>query len=91
MNVKAVVLPVVVSDGLGLFIEPELLLSGVSSPSLEDHVGSTKHLGNLIQRKLRNKIEWSIDVKSELLVETLSLNLVSLIEVNNIPDLSSLS
>jgi hypothetical protein len=54
LNVKAVVLPVVVSDGLGDFIEEELLLSLVISPSLEDHVGSSKHLSDSVKWKLRD-------------------------------------
>jgi hypothetical protein len=52
LDVKAVVLPVVVSDCLGLLIKPELLLSGVLSPSLEYHVGSSKHLSNSVEWKL---------------------------------------
>jgi hypothetical protein len=38
LNIKAVVLPVVVSDSLGDLIEEELLLSLVLSPSLESNV-----------------------------------------------------
>jgi hypothetical protein len=52
LDIKAVVLPVVVSDSLGDFIEPELLLSGVLSPSLENHLSSSKHLSNSVEWKL---------------------------------------
>jgi hypothetical protein len=75
LDVKAVVLPVVVSNSLGLFIEPELLLSYILSPSLEDHVGSTKHFSNSVEWKLRDKVEWSVDVEAELFIESLGLGL----------------
>jgi hypothetical protein len=52
LNVKAVVLPVVVSDSLAHFIEEELLLSDIVSPSLEDNVGSSEHLNNSVEWKL---------------------------------------
>jgi hypothetical protein len=68
LDIEAVVLPVVVSDGLGFFIEPELLLSNIVSPSLEDHVGSSEHLSNSVEWKFRNEIEWSIDVETKLFI-----------------------
>jgi hypothetical protein len=40
LDIEAVVLPVVVSDGLRFIVEEELLLSNIVSPSLEDHLGS---------------------------------------------------
>jgi hypothetical protein len=51
LDIKAVVLPVVVSDSLCDFIKPELLLSLVVSPSLEDHVGSSEHLSDSVEWK----------------------------------------
>jgi hypothetical protein len=52
LDFKAIVLPVVISDSLGDFIEPELLLSDILSPSLEDHVSSSEHLNNSVEWKL---------------------------------------
>ena len=86
MDVKAVVLPVVVSDGLGLLVEPELLLSNIVSPSLEDHVCSTKHLSDSIEWKLRHEIEWSVDVETEFLIQSLGLSL-NILGVDNLPSL----
>jgi hypothetical protein len=71
LDVEAIVCPVFVPDGLGDLVEPELLLSLVVSPSLEDHVGSSEHLSNSVKWKLRDKIEWSVDVETEFLVQTL--------------------
>jgi hypothetical protein len=89
LNVEAIVLPVVVSDSLSDFIEEELLLSLVLSPSLKDHVGSTKHLSYSVEWKLRYKIEWSIDMESKFFIESLSLNLISFIKIKYSPLLSS--
>jgi hypothetical protein len=85
LDINAIVLPVVVFNGLGDFIEPELLLSGVVSPSLEDKVSSSKHLNNSVEWKLRNNVEWSIDMESKFFVNTLSSCLVGLIKIDDIP------
>jgi hypothetical protein len=87
LDVEAIVLPVVVSDSLGDFIEPELLLSLIVSPSLEDHVGSAKHFSNSVEWELRDNVEWSIDVESKFFVQSLGLSLVSLIEIKDSPSL----
>jgi hypothetical protein len=85
LDFKAKVLPVVVFDGLSNLIEEELLLSCILSPSLEDHIGSSKHLSNSVEWKLRDNIEWSIDVESEFLIQSLSLSLCSLVKIDNLP------
>jgi hypothetical protein len=61
----------------------------VLSPSLEDHVGTTKHLSNSVEWKLRYEVEWSIDVETKFFVESLSLNLSSLVKIDNLPLLVS--
>jgi hypothetical protein len=91
LNVKAVVLPLVVSDGLCDLIEPELLSFSIVSPSLEPHVSITMHLSNSIEWKFRDKIEWSIDVETEFFIQSLSLNLSGLVKIKYIPSLSSTS
>jgi hypothetical protein len=91
LDIKAIVLPVVVSDSLGDFIKPELLLSSVLSPSLEDQVGSTKHLHNSVEWKFRDDVEWSIDVEAKFFIESLGLSLSGFIKIDNLPSLVSSS
>jgi hypothetical protein len=64
-------------------------LSLVLSPSLEDHVGTTKHLSNSVEWKLRYEVEWSIDMETKFFVQSLSLNLSSLVKIDNLPLLVS--
>jgi hypothetical protein len=44
-------------------------------------------LSNSLHWHSRSDIEWSIDVESEFLVETLGSNLVSLIKIDDLPSL----
>jgi len=67
------------------------LLSLVLSPSLKDHVGSTEHLSNSVEWKLRYEIEWSVDVETEFFIESLSLNLWSLVKIEYSPSLGNSS
>jgi hypothetical protein len=85
LNIKAVVLPVVVSDSLCNLIEEELLLSLIVSPSLKDHVGSTKHFSDSIEWKLRDEIEWSIDIETKFFIQSLGLNFISFVKIENSP------
>jgi hypothetical protein len=74
-------LPLVVSNGLGLFIEEPLLseLDTIIPSSLEQPGVSTVHGSNSVEWKLRDNVEWSIDVEAKFFVESLSLNLFSFI------------
>jgi hypothetical protein len=85
LDFEAVVLPVVVSKSLRLFIEPELLVSGILSPSLKDNVSTTKHLSNSVEWKLGDKVEWSIDVEAKFFIQSLSSSLFSLVKIKNLP------
>jgi hypothetical protein len=85
LDFEAVVLPVVVSKSLRLFIEPELLVSGILSPSLKDNVSTTKHLSNSVEWKLGDKVEWSIDVEAKFFIKSLSSSLFSLVKIKNLP------
>jgi hypothetical protein len=85
LDFEAVVLPVVVSKSLRLFIEPELLVSGILSPSLKDNVSTTEHLSNSIEWKLGDKVEWSIDVEAKFFIQSLSSSLFSLVKIKNLP------
>jgi len=85
LNFEAIVLPVVISNGLGNLIEPELLLSLIISPPLKNHVGSTKHFSNSIKWKLRDEVEWSIDMETKFFIESLCFSLGSLVKIENSP------
>jgi hypothetical protein len=76
---------VVVSDCLRDFIEPELLVPGIISPSLKNNISSTKHFNNSVEWQLRYHVEWSINVDTELIIESLGLSLLSLIKIKNLP------
>jgi hypothetical protein len=89
LDFNGVVLPVVVSDSLGDLIKEELLLSGVLSPSLKDHVGSTEHLYHSVEWKLRNDVEWSIDIEAKFFIKTLGLSLCLLVKIEYLPSLVS--
>jgi hypothetical protein len=88
LDFQSIVSPwsIVVSDGLGLFIEEPLLLSGTISPSLEPDVSVTVHFSNSVEWKLRDKIEWSVDMEAEFFIESFSLKL-NCININNLPSL----
>jgi len=86
LDVKGIVLPVVVSDSLGDFIEPPLLLSSVLSPSLQVHLGVSVHLSNSVEWKLRDNVEWSVNVESKFFIKSLGFSLDS-INITNLPSL----
>jgi hypothetical protein len=79
LDVKAVVLPVVVSDCLRDFVEPELLLPCVLSPSSESDLSITMHLSDSVERKLGYNVEWSVDVESKFFIKSLGFNFISFI------------
>jgi hypothetical protein len=81
--------PVVVLDGLRDSIEVPLLGFGVVSPSLKGYIVCTNALNNSVEWELRDEVEWSVDVESEIFINTLSLDCVSLIKVDNLPLLVS--
>jgi hypothetical protein len=90
LDFQSIVLPwsIVVSDSLGLLIEPPLLLLDIVSPSLEPHISVTVHLSNSVEWELGNKIEWSVDVESKFFIDSLSLKL-DCININDLPSLVS--
>jgi hypothetical protein len=60
-------------------------LGHVLSPSLEYDVVGTDALSNSVQRKLGDNVEWSIDLETEVLVQTLCSSLISFVKIKNIP------
>jgi hypothetical protein len=86
LDFKGVVLPVVVSYCLGNFIKEPLLLSGIISPSSEVYLSVSVHLGNSVEWKFRDNVEWSVDVESKFFIQSLSLSLDS-VNIDNLPSL----
>jgi hypothetical protein len=84
-----VALPVVVLDCLGDSIEIPLLGFGVVSPSLEPDVVGTVALNHSVEWELRDNVEWSVDMETEVFIESFSLRSLSFIEINDIPLLVS--
>ena len=89
MDFNGVVLPVVVSDCLGDFVEPELLLSDVISPSLEGHVVGSNALSDSVEWELRDKVEWSVDMETKLFIQSLGLSLCLFVKIKYLPSLVS--
>jgi hypothetical protein len=87
LDVKAVVLPVVVSDSLRDFIEPELLLPCVLSPSSESDLSIAMHLSDSVEWHLRDNVEWSVDIESKFFVESLGFSLCSFVKIKDSPSL----
>jgi len=81
-------LPVVVLDGLGDSIEVPLLCSSIVSPSLQPNIVGTVALNNSVEWKLGDKVEWSVDVESEIFADSLSLDGLCFVKIDDIPDLS---
>jgi hypothetical protein len=81
--------PVVVLDGLGDSIEVPLLSSGIVSPSLQPDIVGTMALDNSVEWKFGDKVEWSVDVESEFFVESLGSELLSLVNIDDLPFLIS--
>jgi hypothetical protein len=62
-----------------------LLLSSILSPSLKNHLSSSEHFGDLVQFKLRYKVEWLVDFETEVFAESTGLNLISFVEIDDLP------
>jgi len=80
-------LPVVVLDSLRDFIEVPLLGSDILSPSLEPNVVSSVAFSNSLHWHSGSDIEWSVDMETEFLVESLGSNLRCLVKIDNLPSL----
>jgi hypothetical protein len=64
------------------------LCSSIVSPSLQPDVVSTVALSNSVEWKLGDKIEWSVDVESKVFADTLGLDGLCFVKIDDIPDLS---
>jgi len=81
-------LPVVVLDGLGDSVEVPLLGLSIVSPSLEPDVVGTVTLNHSVEWEFRDNVEWSVYMEAKIFVETLSLDSISFVKIDNIPNLS---
>jgi hypothetical protein len=73
------------SDGFGDAVEEELLWCGIGSVSLKPDVVGTVAFCNSLHWKSGSDVEWSIDMESELLVESFSWFLACLVNILNSP------
>lgn len=78
-------LPVVVLESLGDSIEVPLLSLGIVSPSLEPNIVSTVALNKSVEWEFRDDIEWSVYMEAKSFVETLGLDSISFVKVDNLP------
>jgi len=84
-------LPVVILECLRDTIEVPLLGLGVVSPSSHPDVVGTVALNDSIEWKLRDQVERSVDMETEVFVETLGLVTLCFVKINNLPLLMSAS
>jgi hypothetical protein len=62
---------------------------GVDSPSLQPNIVGTVAFHHSVEWKLGDNIEWSVDMETEVLVDSLNLWALCFVKINNIPLLSS--
>jgi hypothetical protein len=91
LDFHGIVLPLLRSDSLINIIEEVLLCCDILSPSFEPDVVSTVALSNSLHWKSRSNVEWSVDMESEFSWKSLSLNLLCLVFIDNIPSLVNLT
>jgi hypothetical protein len=82
-------LPVVVLDGLGDLIEIPLLCFHIVSPSLQGNIVGTDTLNNSLHWQSRSNVEWSVDMETEVVVDSLGSYSISFIKIYYTPLLSS--
>ena len=83
--------PLLRSKSLGDSIEEPLLVQGIISPSSLPDIVGTVALSNSVEWKLGHKVEWSVDVETELLANSLGLWSLCFVKINNVPFLMSAS
>jgi hypothetical protein len=86
LDFKAISSPHIAFNGLSRLIEPPLLLLGILSVSSDCHIiGVSFHKS--VHWKLRDNIEWPVDVESKFFVESLGLSLCHLVKIEDLPSL----
>jgi hypothetical protein len=78
-------LPVVVLDSLGDTIEVPLLISSVVSLSIHQDIVGTVALNNSSEWEFRDNVEWSVDMETEVFVDSLGLWSLGFIKIDDIP------
>jgi hypothetical protein len=74
-------------DGLGSSIEDEVLTESVSGWSgiFEDEVVGTDAFNDSLHEHLGDDEEWSVDFQAEVFVQSLSLDLLGFVSVDELP------
>jgi hypothetical protein len=85
LDLEGVVLPLVASDGLRNLVKVPLLSQDIVSPSLKSNIVSTNAFSNSVEWKLRDNVEWSVDVETKFFIESLSFSLRTFIKIQDIP------
>jgi hypothetical protein len=85
LDLEGVVLPLVASDGLRHLVKVPLLSLDIVSPSLKSNIISTNAFSNSVEWKLRDNVEWSVDVETKFFIESLSFSLWTFIKIQDIP------
>jgi len=90
VNFHDVVLPVIVEDELGSLIESPLGMYSMSwSPSSQVDPVVSMHSDNSLHWHSRPDVEWSVDMEAKFFVQSLGFNLISFINVDDLPFLVS--
>jgi hypothetical protein len=80
---------VVILNCLRDIIEVPLLGSGVLSPSLQGNIVGTNALDDSLHWQSRSNVEWSVDMETEVVVDSLGSYSISFIKIYYTPLLSS--
>jgi len=92
VNLHDVVLPVHVVDGLCLLVKSPLGMFSMSwSPSSQIDPMVSVHSNDSLHWHSRSDVEWSIDMETLVLIDSLGSNITSIFNIGNIPFLVSLS
>jgi hypothetical protein len=73
------------SDSLADWVKEVLLILSVLDPSVESDVSGTMTLNNSLHWKSGSKVEWSVDMESEIFIHSFLGNLLCFIKIHNLP------
>jgi hypothetical protein len=91
LDVHDIILPLLRSHSLWYAVEWPSLCQSVLNKSLKSDVSSSKHLSDSSHRESWDKVEWSVTVKTEVWVKSLSDRSFLFIKIDNLPELLGLS
>ena len=86
MDFHDVVLPVIVEDELGSFIESPLgMYFMIWSPSSQVDPVVSVHSDDSLHWHSRSDVEWSVDMEAEFFVHSLGFKLFSILNIDDLP------